>query len=47
MSNTDCGLLPVVAEGGRLVGLITDRDICMAAAIPSGEGHAALAKLRS
>jgi CBS domain-containing protein len=26
----DCGVLPVVA-GGRLAGVITDRDICMAA----------------
>jgi len=38
MWNTDCGILPVVAEVGRVVGLITDRDICMAAAIPSGPG---------
>ncbi len=29
----DCGVLPVVAEGGNVVGLITDRDICMAAAL--------------
>jgi CBS domain-containing protein len=27
----DCGALPVVA-GGKVVGMITDRDICMAAA---------------
>ena len=27
----DCGVLPVVA-GGKIVGMITDRDICMAAA---------------
>jgi CBS domain-containing protein len=26
----DCGALPVVNEAGRLVGMITDRDICMA-----------------
>jgi CBS domain-containing protein len=32
MWDTDCGILPVVAEGGKVVGLITDRDICMAAA---------------
>lgn len=25
----DCGILPVVADGGKVVGLITDRDICM------------------
>jgi CBS domain-containing protein len=27
----DCGILPVVVEEGKVVGLITDRDICMAA----------------
>lgn len=31
MWENDCGILPVVAEGGKVVGLITDRDICMAA----------------
>jgi len=31
MWEADCGIVPVVAEGGRVVGLITDRDICMAA----------------
>ena len=30
MWQNDCGILPVVAEGGKVVGLITDRDICMA-----------------
>lgn len=29
----DCGILPVVAHGGTVVGLITDRDVCMAAAM--------------
>ncbi len=33
MWDYDCGILPVVKDGGRVVGLITDRDICMAAAI--------------
>ena len=28
----DCGALPVVDEDGRLVGMITDRDICIALA---------------
>jgi CBS domain-containing protein len=27
----DCGVAPVVKENGRLCGVITDRDICMAA----------------
>lgn len=26
----DCGVIPVVDRGGRVVGMITDRDICMA-----------------
>ena len=33
MWENDCGVLPVVTEGGKVVGLITDRDICMAAAL--------------
>lgn len=33
MWDNDCGILPVVKDGGKVVGLITDRDICMAAAI--------------
>ncbi|MGB9475536.1 MAG: CBS domain-containing protein [Candidatus Udaeobacter sp.] len=28
----DCGILPVVTDGQKVVGVITDRDICMAAA---------------
>ena len=31
MWDNDCGVLPVVADGGNVVGLITDRDICMSA----------------
>jgi CBS domain-containing protein len=27
----DCGIVPVVNEDGRLEGVVTDRDICMAA----------------
>ena len=36
MWDNDCGILPVVKDGGKVIGLITDRDICMAAAINSG-----------
>ena len=28
--NADCGMVPVVEGDGRLVGVLTDRDICMA-----------------
>jgi CBS domain-containing protein len=31
MRKRDCGFLPVVADGLRLVGVLTDRDICLAA----------------
>lgn len=31
MSENDCGLLTVVDDQGHLVGLLTDRDVCMAA----------------
>jgi len=31
MWENDCGVLPVIDDSGRLVGMITDRDICMAA----------------
>jgi CBS domain-containing protein len=33
MWDQDCGILPVVSAGGKVVGLITDRDISMAAAM--------------
>ena len=32
MWDGDFGVLPVVADGGEVVGMITDRDICMATA---------------
>jgi CBS domain-containing protein len=32
MWRNDCGVLPVIANGEKVVGMITDRDICMAAA---------------
>ena len=31
MWECDCGSVPVVDAGGRAVGILTDRDICMAA----------------
>jgi CBS domain-containing protein len=31
MWENDCGVLPVVDDDGRLVGMVTDRDICMSA----------------
>lgn len=30
MWDNDCGILPVIKDGRKVVGLITDRDICMA-----------------
>jgi len=33
MWENDCGILPVIKDGRKVVGLITDRDICMATAI--------------
>ena len=32
MWDTDCGVLPVVNVEGQVLGMITDRDICMASA---------------
>jgi CBS domain-containing protein len=31
MWDHDCGCVPVIDEDGRIVGMITDRDVCMAA----------------
>jgi len=31
MWKNDCGVLPVIKDGRKVIGLITDRDICMAA----------------
>lgn len=33
MWENDCGILPVIKDGRKVVGLITDRDICMATAM--------------
>lgn len=32
MWDSDCGILPVVDRSGKVVGMISDRDICMAVA---------------
>jgi hypothetical protein len=40
MWDHDCGCVPVLNEHGRVVGMLTDRDICMAAffqGVPIGE----------
>ena len=29
----DCGVLPIIKDGRKVVGIITDRDICMATAL--------------
>ena len=40
MWDNDCGVLPVIKDGRKVIGMITDRDICMAVAMrdtsPSG-----------
>ena len=33
MWQNDCGVLPIIKDGRKVVGMITDRDICMATAI--------------
>ena len=33
MWENDCGVLPILKDGRKVVGIITDRDICMATAI--------------
>jgi CBS domain-containing protein len=36
MWDADCGCVPVVDDAGRVVGMITDRDVCMAAFLKGG-----------
>jgi CBS domain-containing protein len=33
MWENDCGALPVIKDGRKVVGMLTDRDICMASAM--------------
>ena len=44
MWDANCGIVPVVDAGGRVVGVVTDRDICMAAATRNLEPSAILAR---
>lgn len=37
MWKNDCGVLPVTNEAGKVNGIITDRDICIALATRNGE----------
>lgn len=37
MWETDCGAVPVLDDAGKVIGMITDRDICMAAATKNRE----------
>jgi CBS domain-containing protein len=30
MWENDCGVLPIIKDGRKVIGMITDRDICMA-----------------
>jgi CBS domain-containing protein len=41
MWENDCGVLPVLDDGGKVVGMITDRDTCIAVAhkAPTGIGY--------
>ena len=41
MWENDCGVLPVIKDARKVIGLITDRDICMAGAI-RGENLSAI-----
>jgi CBS domain-containing protein len=44
----DCGVLPIVAKGGKVVGLITDRDICMAGVLDGRQlAHIAVEEVTS
>jgi CBS-domain-containing membrane protein len=39
MWENDCGAVPVIESDGRLVGIVTDRDICMAAQLQGTPLH--------
>lgn len=33
MWDNDCGVLPIIKDGRKVIGMITDRDICMASSM--------------
>ena len=33
MWENDCGVLPIIKDGRKVIGMVTDRDICMATAM--------------
>ena len=33
MWENDCGVLPIIKDGRKVIGMITDRDVCMAVAM--------------
>ena len=39
MWENDCGAVPVIEADGRLVGIVTDRDVCMAAQLQGAPLH--------
>lgn len=42
----DCGFLPVVDAGGKVIGVVTDRDICIALGTRGlGSGHVRVADM--
>jgi CBS domain-containing protein len=45
MWDHDCGVLPVVNDEGKITGMITDRDICMAALTQGRPLHELLVNL--
>jgi CBS domain-containing protein len=36
MWQNDCGILPITAESGKVIGMLTDRDICIALSTRAG-----------
>lgn len=42
MKTANCGVLPVLGHDGRIIGIITDRDICLAVARDHSWSHSRL-----